>query len=301
MLVGAGVEHLGGCAFGDHRQAGRVFIAVVIAAFFIDRQIAGEEHDLAGGAQAGLAVVAFDIDRGALDAGAFHLRGDHPLPDQLVQAAQIRLQPQRAGIATQAGGADGFVRLLGVLGLDLVVARRLGDIVLAIDLADDIAGFGDAFWAHGDAVGSHIGDQADGLAADVDAFIQLLGGLHGALGGEAQLARGFLLQGRGGEGRGGRALAGLLLDGGDLEHGLFDRRLGGQGRALVAEVELGELLAFVLDQAGRERIGASRDVGVDAPVFLGLEALDLHLALDDQPQADRLHPTGRAAARQLAP
>jgi hypothetical protein len=118
---------------------------------------------------------------------------------------------------------------------------------------------------------------------------------------EAQLARGFLLQGRGGEGRGGRALAGLLLDGGDLEDRLLHGGPGGQGRTLVAQVELGELLVLVLDQAGQERLGAGRDVGLDGPVFLGLEALDLQLAVDDQAQADRLHAAGRAAARQLAP
>ena len=65
---------------------------------------------------------------------------------------------------------------------------------------------------HGDAVGSHIGDQAHGLAADIDAFIKALRDLHGALGVEAQLAAGFLLQGRGLEGRGGIALDRLGFD-----------------------------------------------------------------------------------------
>ena len=35
---------------------------------------------------------------------------------------------------------------------------------------------------------------SDGTVTDVDTFVQLLGHTHGALGGEAQFARGFLLQ-----------------------------------------------------------------------------------------------------------
>ena len=49
--------------------------------------------------------------------------------------------------------------------------------------------------AHLHAIGSHIGDQAGNLAANIDPFIQLLGNLHGSAGRKAQLARGFLLQG----------------------------------------------------------------------------------------------------------
>ena len=39
----------------------------------------------------------------------------------------------------------------------------------------------------------------------------------------------------------------------------------------------------------------------DLPVFLADEALDLGLAVADQPQRHRLHAAGRARARQLAP
>ena len=41
--------------------------------------------------------------------------------------------------------------------------------------------------------------------------------------------------------------------------------------------------------------------GFDAPEFAGVKGLDLHLALDDQAQADRLHPSGRFRAGQFAP
>ncbi|MNJ30733.1 hypothetical protein D3C77_253420 [compost metagenome] len=57
----------------------------------------------------------------------------------------------------------------------------------------------------------------------------------------------------------------------------------------------------MLDQAGGEGRAVGDQVGLDRPVFLSLEPLDLHLAIDDDAQGDRLHPTGRARARQLAP
>ncbi len=191
--------------------------------------------------------------------------------------------------------------LLGVLGLGLVDAARFRDIFLAIAAGDHFARLGDGFRGGLDAVGPHIGDQADGLAADIDALIQFLGRLHGALGVEAQLARGFLLQGRGGEGRGWGAAAGLLLHRGDLEcRGLYGQ-LGGPGGGGVAQVELGQALALVLDQAGQEGIGAGGDVRLHRPIFLGLEPLDLQFAIDHQPQGHGLHPAGRARARQLAP
>ena len=51
-----------------------------------------------------------------------------------------------------------------------------------------------------------------GALADVDALVEALGDLHGARRREAELARGLLLQRRGGEGRVGVALERLGLD-----------------------------------------------------------------------------------------
>ena len=64
-------------------------------------------------------------------------------------------------------------------------------------------------------VGTHVGDEADGAFAEIHAFIELLRQAHGALRGEAELARGFLLQRRGGERRRRIALALLAVDGAD--------------------------------------------------------------------------------------
>ena len=44
-----------------------------------------------------------------------------------------------------------------------------------------------------------------------------------------------------------------------------------------------------------------RERGLDGPVFVGLEGLDLGLAVAHEAQRHRLHAAGRAGARQLAP
>ena len=43
------------------------------------------------------------------------------------------------------------------------------------------------------------------------------------------------------------------------------------------------------------------ELGQDRPIFLSLELLDLELAVADEPERHRLHPAGRAGARQFSP
>ena len=100
MLVGAGGDHPGVGTFLDLGQATTFVVGIIVAAFFVDGQIAIKQHDLTGSAQGCLAVGALQIDGGALDAGSFHLRGDHPLPDQFIEAAEIALQAKRAGVSS---------------------------------------------------------------------------------------------------------------------------------------------------------------------------------------------------------
>ena len=80
------------------------------------------------------------------------------------------------------------------------------------------------------------------------ALVEPLGDAHRVAGGKAELARRFLLQGRGGERR--RRVSGerLGLDRGDGEAARLDRRLGGIGLALVADRQPVDLLAVELDQ-----------------------------------------------------
>ena len=63
-----------------------------------------------------------------------------------------------------------------------------------------------------------------------------------------------------------------------------------------------ELVAPVQDDLSPERLSrVVREERVDGPVLVGLELLDLPLAVDDEPQRDGLHPTGGEAIADLLP
>ena len=197
MLFGADLFVAQGLALGDFRQAAFIIIAglFLVLALFIQLQKAGEIHHRARGAQVGRAVMGGNLDRGARQTGRFHLRGHGPLPDQVVQALLFIIEINRH-IPRQAGKIrrpDGFMRFLGVFRLAAIDAGLPGHIVGTEFLADHTAAAGYSLVRHLYAVGPHIGDQTDRLAADIKTFIQALGNLHGALGAKAQLARGFLL------------------------------------------------------------------------------------------------------------
>ena len=73
------------------------------------------------------------------------------------------------------------------------------------DAGGEIAG-------HLHPVGPHVGDEADGVAADRHALVELLGDPHRAGRAEAEFARRLLLQGRGRERRRRMTVGLLLLD-----------------------------------------------------------------------------------------
>jgi len=158
-----------------------------------------------------------------------------------------------SGVRRMEVGRIASVRLLRVLRLALV-DRLFGRQVVGGEVVRDVtADLGDGFVGQVHRVGTHIGDQTDGLAADVHAFVQRLRGAHRAVGGHAELAHGLLLQRRGREGCCGIALLAPLLDADDL-----GRQLGvGQFRVdrvvlgLAADRELVQLLALVLEQLWR--------------------------------------------------
>ena len=88
-----------------------------------------------------------------------------------------------------------------------------------------------------------------------------------------------------------------------MKRGLFQRRFEGRRLGARADVEPVELLAVGADEP-RRRTARRRfvcEVGDDRPVFARDEALDLGLAVADEPQRHRLHAAGRAGAGQLAP
>ncbi len=170
-----------------------------------------------------------DVDRCSLKFGGFHLARDGSQPDKLVKTGLVVVEHllDVFGPPREVGRADRLVGLLRVLRLRNILARRGRHVVFAVVGADDLAGRGDRLGRDVDAVGSHIGDEADGLAVELDAFIEPLREAHGVRRREAELAARLLLQGRGHERRIRVAPRGLGLD-----------RSDGEGRALQIALEL---------------------------------------------------------------
>ena len=185
------------------------------------------------------------------------------------------------------------MRLLRVLGLGLVRARRVGEIALAVVGADHLAHRGDRLIGDLHPVGPHIGDEPDRLAVDLGTFVEALREPHGMGGRKAELAARLLLQGRGGERRRRVAPRGLGLDVGDGEARALQRPLEGFGLGAGADVEPLDFLPVGADEAGFEFLTARRGKrGHQRPVFARDEFLDFELAVADEPQRHRLHPPG---------
>src|SRR5699024_2937994 len=111
-------------------------------------------------------------------------------------------------------------------------------------------------------------------AVDGDAFIQRLGGTHGAAGGKAEFARGFLLQRRGGERWRRVALALFLVDMGDRKlavRGLFQRCQCCVGTRLIMNRELLDLVTVKALQTRSERLTVLAGLRFDLPVFARYE------------------------------
>ncbi len=288
------------------REAARLLVLLVVPAFLVEGEEARKAHDLAGGAEFELARAGLsqNVDGRALELGAFHLGGDGARPDEFVELGLLGLEMAGdvAGALRHVGRADRLMRLLRVLGLGGVLARRGRYVILAEVLGDDAARRRNRFRRQIDTVGAHIGDEAGRAVADVDAFVQALCDLHGARRRKTQLARRLLLQGGRGERRIGVAPDRLRFDSRDREQRLLERGLERFGLGARADVEARDLLAVRADQAGGEgRIRFRSQMGDDRPVFARDELFDLELPVADDAQSDRLHPPRRARARQLAP
>ena len=275
-------------------------------AFLIDREEAVELHHRAGRAQLQHARGDFGRNVGgrAFELGQFHLACDRAQPNELVEFGLVGIE-EAFGLARPAGEVgrtDGFVRFLRVLGLGLVAARRRRHVFVAEIGLDHAAHRADRFARDLHAVGTHISNETDGLAVDVDTFIETLRHPHGVRGRKAELAACFLLQGRGGEGRLRMAFDRLRFDIGDAEGCGLQRLFEGFRLFAGADVEPLQLLAVGADKARFEGFVARRRQRRDQrPVFLADEFFDFELAVADKPQRDRLHPAGRARARKLAP
>ena len=246
--------------------------------------------------------------------GVGHLRGDGALPDQLVERELLAAQlpghlRRRAEPVT--GGADRLVRLLGVLDLLLVAARRVRHVLRAVQVAGLATGGGQRRLGQRRAVRTHVGDVA--------VLVQPLGDPHRVLAGQAQLAAGLLLQRRGGERRGRPTGVRLLGDVGHRDGGAPDA-LGDRGRGRLVEVGhagraqgavVGEVAAggdpLALDRAqprgeGLRALGVlRREVALDVPVRRPAERHPQPLPLDHHARRHGLHPAGGQALADLAP
>ena len=172
---------------------------------------------------------------------------------------------------------------LGILRLGGVLARRGGQIRLAKGLEDRIAGSGNRFAGHLDTVGTHIGDEPDCLAGDGHALIEPLGNLHGPRRRKAELARRLLLERGSPERRIRMALDGFALDRLDSKGSALECCLDGAGGGFIPDVESAELLPVDRVEPGGKYLAARcHERAIDGPVFLGLEGLDLKLAVADE-------------------
>ena len=93
------------------------------------------------------------------------------------------------------GRANGFVGFLCICRFGFVHAGRIRHIAIAITGSDIGPYRRYCLAAELDTIGTHISNKAGSFRANINALIQSLGNLHGPLGGEAKLARCFLLHG----------------------------------------------------------------------------------------------------------
>ena len=291
MLLGLDLLLRRRVAFAEARQAAAILVLRVVAAFLVEGEEAGEEHDLAGGAQGMPAGGVGQLGGGALQPRGGHLAGQRALPDQLVEPGMIA----RAGaVAAEIGRADRLVRFLRVLRLGLVMARLVRDVAGVVAVGDRLARGRDRLRRHLDAVGPHVGDRA--------VLVEALRDPHRLAGGEAELARRLLLQGRGGEGR--RRVAGerLGLDRDDARSGPPPPPSSRPARCPRRRSSADRSSRHCSGPGGRANsVPSASSVAVTRPIFLGAEQLDLALAIDDQAQRHRLDAAGRFRAGQLAP
>ena len=307
MLLGVDAFVFKFVAFVQLRQAARILIVVVFDCDIVELQEALKLDRRAGGAERirrAVAALDGDVGRRLLHFSRRHLARDRTLPNQLVQLGLVggEVLGEVLGRALHVGRSHGLVGLLRVLRLGFILAHEGRDVAFGMLGFDQLANVGDDFGNDIDSIRSHVRDEADGFAADIDALVQPLRDLHGLLGAKAELAGRLLLERGGGERRVGVALDRLFLNRGDDKALAFDGGLDGVGRGFVLNVEALESLAVDGLQAGADvLVLGCLEKGFNGPVFVASEGLDLGFAVTDQPQRDRLDAASRARTRQLAP
>ena len=296
MLVGGEALQGQGLPLLELRQGGFLLLFFLVLALLVDGGIASEFQ--AGGAGPEVVAPGPDLHGDTVVHGVGHLASHVAAPNEFIEPVlfprQVRLQVLRG--PADVAGADGLVSVLGI-GLGLIaVGFGVGVPVAA---QDERLGLRQGLLAEAQGVGTHIGDEAHGaLPGDVHALVELLGDGHSPPGGHAQLPGSLLLHGGGGKrGRGAALLVGAL-------HALH--REGGMLRLLDHRVHFGLALQFRLPAvlpvvAGGEGLVPAQEAGVQGPVFLGLERLDLPLPVVHHPGGHGLDPPGGEATADLLP
>ena len=186
------------------------------------------------------------------------------------------------------------MRLLSILGLALKDGWAARQIFCRKVATDVVANFGNGFLRQRHRVGTHVGNQADGLAADVHPFIERLCGAHGPFGGHAQLAHSLLLQGRRGERCCGITLFCLLFDTHHFgwQFCIVKSCKDGIVFCLTLDAELVEFFSLILEQAGGKCLVILVTIQMHSPVFLAGKGFNFQFAFDDQAQRRALHAPG---------
>ena len=193
----------------------RFLLFLFVGGFLVQGGKAVKGHGVAAGLE--VVIRRADGDRHGVLLAVCHLAGHKAAPDHAVQLCGVAADALVHLVRGQGGhrGTDGFVGVLccrGALGLPCALIGA--DIRLAVSTGDILLGGGHSLVRDAQTVGTHIGDQTHhAVPGNVHAFVQRLGGAHGAGGRKAQAAGGLLLQGTGDKGRGGLlcALAALEL------------------------------------------------------------------------------------------
>ena len=279
----------------DGRQLD-LLLPLVVPALGVDHRETREQGPDPGGLEGD--PVHVEGRGGGLQDRLAHLARQEPLVDELVELILVGTQAplQVLGAILQVRGPNGLVGVLGVAAAPVDVGLG-GHVFRAVVGLDMLEGRRLGLLADADGVGADVGDEAHGaLLTDVHALIELLGHLHGPLGGEIELPGRLLLQAGRGEGRRRVALllAGLHVYG--PERLTVDPLQDLLGLRLVAEL----LHVAPVGELGLKGLFAL-ELGGDGPVLPGHELVDLLLPVADDPGGHGLDPSRGQSLSHLGP
>ena len=253
---------------------------------------------------------SINLNGGALQQSVRHLARNRPIPDQTVQPPLVITQKstQRVRCPVYRGGTDGLMRLLSVP-RPRAVPTWPAAVAVAETPANVRGSLAQRRIRNRRAVRSHVRDEPCTFATKVNAFVKRLCHAHRPIRIEPERTCSLLLQSTRDERRTRTVLALPSLDIGNTITRRF--QIANQPRCQLAIRYQRRLiiprrsrltLAFRnLDQLGndRRRVTLFPKMREYLPVLDRDELLDLSFAVHDEPQRNRLHPTGRLPACHL--